>query len=240
MPEPFEDPDKTELRERTLIAIDDAAQDLVEPPITLAFPAGSKLRGKVKGDVQSVDGDGHHFFFYLRIGGDAAIPGWIANIASASHNLDNCQVYIVATETSTLLEQSCRANGAGLLRITEENTFEHLIDYSELDPAQNHQDFALRAGDVRRRLERKLSTQLESLNGNYHKTEELTSGMTSKKRDEYVKGVEDAIERWDTWGAHVSSKLDEAAALDSGEMLAYVEELIAAGAINDDNIDNEE
>jgi len=70
-------------------------------------------------------------------------------------------------------------------------------------------------------MEQKLDLKKGSLESDYSRVDEITSGMPRKTRDEYIESVERAITRWEDWGISIFQTLDEAA---SESNMALVEE----------------
>ena len=117
MSKTFEDPRKTDLRERVTIAVEASGFQLLDEPALIAAPESAGLKGGILGDVQGLDADGVRHAFYVRLAWDKPVPEWIANLASLSHSLGDVQVHVVVEQISTNLERSCRACGAGLLQL---------------------------------------------------------------------------------------------------------------------------
>jgi len=226
--EPFEDPRKTELRERCKIAIDAAGHGLVAQPLT--FRAGEGLQGGIKGDVQSLDGDEERYSYYLRLDPGRAVPQWLVNLARVARAGQDVTLFLVTGARHAVLERSCRSGQVGLLLLTEENTFEMLVDPTEADADVVAAEIATKARDARRRMETKLRLNTGSIEDNYARVNDLTVGMTSTVRDRYIEGVEASASAWDEWGQRVSAMLDEAAANGDEALLGSAEQLIEEGA----------
>ena len=92
-----------EMCDRCEIAIDQAGHELVDEPVPVDIPGDIGILGGIKGDLQSIDDDGYRYCYYVRTSKDAALPGWLANLAPAAHQISNTKVYLVAPETSSSL-----------------------------------------------------------------------------------------------------------------------------------------
>jgi hypothetical protein len=188
------------------------------------------LRGAIKGDLQSLDGAEHRYCYYLRPDGKRAIPQWLANFSAAARDLDDLDVFVVVTEVSATLERSCRAAGVGLLRLTDEDTFEMVVSPSEAAALAAVAQVTETAKDARRRMENKLELNLNAISDNFSKVNEITAGMTSQRRDHYIEAVEQASARWTEWGERISTMIDEAAATGDQDLLNAAIRLIEEGA----------
>jgi hypothetical protein len=233
MPSPFEDPRKTEMRERFQIALDGAGHKILDEPVPVSLPSGSELRGAIVGDVQSLDGDQVRYAFFLRPESGKPLPQWLANIARAALQTHEVCVYIVVTEVSAIMERTCRACGAGLLQLTVENTVERIIEFGDIDPVRRRAEFAQKAKELRRRLETKLNLNIKSFESNFARVSELTQGMPAEKRDQYIRDVEEADRRWRDWGENISARLDEVQASQDEDELRAIERRISEGALSD-------
>jgi hypothetical protein len=235
--EPFEEPRKTEMRDRSAIAIDAAGYEQVSSP--LAYKLSQGLTGAIKGDVQSLDGEQVRQAYYLRPDGTKPIPQWLVNMAREARDLDDLKVFVVVTEVSSVLEKSCRASGMGLLRLTEEDTFELVISPGEMDAEVVAAAVVGTIRETRRRMETKLNLKKRALESNYARVDELTTGMDSKVRDQYIEKFDQAAGRWDNWGARISEMLDEAASTGSEGLIEAAGQLIEEGAEKDSAGENE-
>jgi hypothetical protein len=216
------------MRARAAIAIDAAGYELVSTPKSYRLPEG--LQGAVKGDLQSLNGEQVCQAYYLRPEGAKPIPQWLVNLAKAARDIDDLRLFVVVTEVSSVLEKSCRASGVGLLRLTEDDTFELVVDPSEEDPVAIAASIESEIRDLRRRMETKLTLNKGTLEQNYGKVNELTVGMPAKTRDQYIETVEQAAGRWDVWGARISELLDEAASAGDTNLIQAARRLIEEGA----------
>ena len=227
MPEPFEDPRKTDMRGRCEVAIDAAGYELVAAPVARQVPG---LNGAIRGDLQSLDGEDVRCAYYLRPEGDKPVPQWIVTLAEAARDLGDLRLFVVVTRVSEVLEKSCRAAGVGLLHLTQEDTFDLVVDPDEIDPAALQEQLRARVEDARRRLELKLNLNKSALEENYSRVNDLTTGMPQKTRDDYIEKVEEAINRWEGWSQRISEMLDEARSTSNEQLLEAAENLIEEGA----------
>jgi hypothetical protein len=216
---PFEDPRKTDMRGRCEIAIDSAGHELAQSLSTFPLPEG--LKGVIKGDLQSLDGQDVKHIYYLRPIGNKPVPQWLVTMAAAARERDDIELFLVVEDVGVALEKSCESRGVGLLRLTEDDAFEMVVNPSDFEPEVIEQAVATRIKDTRRRMEQKLDLKKGSLEDDYSRVDEITSGMPRKTRDEYIESVEQALTRWEDWGLAISQKLDEAG---SESNLALVEE----------------
>jgi hypothetical protein len=225
---PFEEPRKADMRARAVVAIDAAGYELVSTPKAFPIPAG--LRGAIKGDLQSLNGEQVRQAYYLRPEGGKPIPQWLVNLAAAARNIEDLRLFVVVTEVSSVLEKSCRASGVGLLRLTDDDTFELVVDPSESDPVAIASALEVEIKTLRRRMETKLNLNKGTLEQNYSKVNELTAGMPPNTRDQYIETVEQAASRWDEWGIRISELLDEAASTGNLALVQAAQKLIEEGA----------
>jgi hypothetical protein len=230
MTRPFEDPRKTKMREQAKAAIDAAGYTLEEEAEPLPLPGDTELNGALVGDLQSVDGDGNRYVYYLRpqTSRPMALPQWLGNLATATTRLDRVRLYVVVERSNDLLERSCRVYGAGLLRLKQTH-FEHLIDPTEFDAATLKRQFLERVKRVRRRMETKMNVKIRQLEEHYAEIDDLTAKMPPKKRDEYIDDAETAIAQWQEWGEEMSADIDEVAVSGSDDALRAIEMRIKDG-----------
>jgi len=238
MNRPFEDPRKTEMRGRCEVAIDVAGHDLAEI-ISIRPPEAAAIHGSIKGDLQSVDGDGLRYCYYLRPGKPGALPQWIASIASAAQEVSGCEVYVVVEEISPEMIESSRSAGAGLLLLTEDDAFDWLVDPSDWSPDAERAIFIAEVKEVRRLLEARLSLNMNAIQDNFSKVQQLTQGFSPQKRDEYVSDLEQARVMWSSWSDDLSARLDAVAASRNKGELELIKSAIEAGPLPDDIEDTE-
>jgi hypothetical protein len=193
-----------------------------------------QLKGAIVGDIQSLDGEQVRYAYYLRPDPSKALPQWLINFARAAAEDPTIRIYVVVHEVTTAIEKTCGACGAGLLRLTVDNTVEQILEFGAVDPARRQAEFEAKVKDARRRLETKLSLNLKTVDVNYGRVTELTRGMPAKTRDEYIEGVEEAERRWRDWADELSSRLDGVQASQDENELLSIESLIKEGAMSED------
>jgi hypothetical protein len=229
MARPYEDPRKTELCQQLLEAVDLAGYSVEEDSPPLELPSASGLKGTLGGDLQAVAGDGKRHVYFVRTEPSKAIPQWIANYAEAARSMDDVEVYVAAEQTSELLEESCRACGAGLLRLSQERELELLVSPGEYDEQREREDFLRRAKDLRRRLDTKEKLLSEEVEQNFAGTRRLTQGMPQDVREGYVTAIETLSSQLREWYQDTYARLDTAAATFEDEELLSIEKLIEEG-----------
>ena len=233
---PFEEPAKTEMRGRCEIAIDQAGHELVEDLLSIDLPADLDLQGKLKGDIQSLDGEGNRYCYYLRPTTSDTLPKWLANLAGAAHRLQDVRLYIVVENPSPPFEKACKAAGAGLLVLNADNEFAHVLDFETTLPAQVDAAFAAKLDDVRRSLEAKVDLHLTQLQGRFETVGDLTQGMDSDVADQYTENIERQYKIWRRWADGLSEQLDDAYATRNPEALVVIGAAIEQGPVLDSDI----
>ena len=138
----FQEPAKTEMVSRCKIAIDLAGYDLVDPPVKVQLPDTSELQGVLKGDLQSLDGEMVRYCYYVRANEMPILPTWLANLAEVCHDISDTKFYIVVPETNPGFERSCKAAGAGLLLLSDDNEFQHVLNFDTTLPDAKEEGFA--------------------------------------------------------------------------------------------------
>ncbi|MCZ7589943.1 MAG: hypothetical protein M5U27_14015 [Gaiella sp.] len=236
MADPFEEPAKTEMRASCEIAIDQAGHERVEKPLTVDLPTGSSLRGRLKGDLQSLDGEGSRYCYYLRPRAGDALPEWLANLAMAAHELADIKVYVVVNEATPLFERSCKAAGAGLLLINDDNEFERVLDFDTTLPEMLEADLKSKIDGARRALEAKLDLNRNDLRGRFERVGELTRGMDPAVADKYQENVERQYKIWTEWGDRTSARLDAALAARDLHDLEVIAQVIDEGPVLDEDV----
>lgn len=209
-PAPFEEPAKTDLRDRCEIAVDQAGYELVETPKSIPYPEDIELNGSIRGDVQSLDASGVRTCYYVRPQRSTSLPKWLANIARASHSVTAVRFYLVVNDSTIELERACRESGAGLLSINLDNAFEVVVDYDAVQPRSRDAAFEDREAEVRRRLETRVNLKRTELELRFSKLAELTNGMPAHVADKYTQEVERMHSLWTDWGDDIGRKLDAA------------------------------
>lgn len=234
MAAPFEDPRKADMRARTIVALDAAGYEVVEHPIPIPFSEKLDLQGAILGDLQSLNGEQSRYAYYLRPEASRALPRWLSNITRAAQGSEEVRVYVVVTEKTTIIEASCRAVGAGLLRLTDENTLETIIDPTEVSYAALQKEFREKVTNLRRRLEQKVAMNRDAIKNNYSEVSRITASMDFEVRERYIASLEDADRAWERWGEETSARLDELEASQDDDEAKAVERLIVRGAVLED------
>jgi hypothetical protein len=233
---PFEEPAKLEMRAGCEVAIDQAGFELVDSPVAVDLPAELGLQGRLKGDLQSVDGEGNRTCYYLRPRAEDALPEWLANFASAAHSMPGVKLYIVVLTASPTFERSCKTAGAGLLVLTEDREFDMLLDFDETLPETLDAELKAGISAARRDLEAKAHLRLKELQGRFEKVGELTQGMAPDVSDPYVAGIERQYKLWTEWSEGLSAQLDGVLATRDLDALRAIKEDIGRGPTLDDDV----
>jgi hypothetical protein len=233
---PFEDPRKQDLEGRVRIALDAAGYSVADDIVAIELPLEAGLRGKLRGDIQTI-GERSRSAFFVRPDSTKAVPQWIANLARAAHDVDDTRVYIVVEEVTGLIEQSCKACGAGLLvlKSTDEYELEMVVRPEDYEPADEDASFRAEIRSLRRRLESKLKLNLEAATSDFLKVRELTVEVAAEIREEYLSAVEDSDARWREWGDRISARLDEALSTKDRAELEAIGRLIERGIDEDED-----
>ena len=233
MPSPYEDPAKSALRERCAIALDAAGHDVISDPARLAVPGDAVIKGGIKGDLQSVSSDGTRTVYCIRTSGRRAVPEWLTNWAAIAHKMAGVRLYVIVEESSLAMEQSCKACGAGLLVLTDDDTLEVAVTFGEEYDEARRASFKGKVTDLRRNLESKTSLSLKSLQVRHEQVAEITSGMKASARDKYIERIEAADVEWREWSEQASALIDEALASFDDQKLAQAVEFIGAPPSDD-------
>ena len=236
MAAPYEEPAKAEMRARCAIAVDQAGYEFVEDLVSVSLPQNAGLQGAIRGDIQSLDSRGIRSCYYLRTQKDDNLPKWLANLAIASHKVEGVAFYVVVESASPAFEVACKRSGAGLLVLTVDNIFEHVISFEDVAPESASERFRERETKMRRALEFKIDLKLKELQDRLVKLRDLTSGMTPDVSDKYLESVERQHGLWQEWGDSVGRQLDAAFTSRSEAELDIVEREIDAGPTLDDDV----
>ena len=229
MPSPFEDPTKTDMRGRCEIAIDQSGHEIVTNPVKVVLRPDCEIRGGLRGDLQSTDGEGIRYCYYLRPGAADALPKWLANLAAETHRIGGTKLYVVAYEVSVAFERSCKAAGAGLLLLTNEDAFEHRLDFDTTLPEVLETEFKANIDRLRREMESKLKLNQERLVARFNEIGDLTREMPEEVVDKYEGSVEREYRIWTSWSEGISAGLDIAFATRSSADLEAIARLIDDG-----------
>jgi hypothetical protein len=218
------------------IAIDQAGYQLVETPVRIDMPSQSQLVGRLKGDLQCLDGEGCRYCYYLRARAGDTLPEWLANLAAAAHAVPDVKLYVVADAVSPAFEKACKVAGAGLLFINEDKEFEMLLDFDLTLPEAIEEELKASIAAARRSLETKVDLKLADLQGRFERIGELTQGMAAEVADGYVKNVERQYKIWTEWGDTTSARLDAVLASRDASDLPVIEAEIERGPVLDDDV----
>lgn len=228
------------MRARCEIAIDQTGHELSATVVKVELAAGSEILGGLRGDLQSLDGEGIRYCYYLRPGSDEVLPKWLSNLARASHHLRGVKLYIVVYELITSFERSCKAAGAGLLVLTEDNVFDHQLDFDTTLPEELEGTFKARLDGLRRAMESKLALNLDRLQDRFNQIGDLTREMPDDVAEKYRQRVEREHRLWSAWGDDLSGLLDAAATNRSAADLDAIEEFIEEGPDLDADVEEDE
>jgi hypothetical protein len=237
MADPFEEPAKTEMRAGCEIAIDQAGHELVTKLVRIEIAGSSQIQGRLKGDLQSLDGEGVRYVYYLRPRASDTLPEWLANLATAAHEVADVKLYVVVDEASPTFERACKAAGAGLLVLTEDREFQIVLDFNETLPEVLEEAFRGRIEEARRNLESKVDLHQTDLKARFEQIGQLTRGMAGEVADRYSESVERQYGIWTEWGDRMSAALDASLAERSNTRLAETETQIDAGPVLDEDVD---
>ncbi len=240
MADPFEEPAKTRMRSACEIAIDQAGHELVAKPAAVSLPEGTAIRGRLKGDLQSIDGDGNRYCYYLRPHAGDTLPEWLANLAVAAHDVPGAKLYVVVEEASPALEKASKTAGAGLLILNEDAELEMVLDFDKTLPEAMTEEFRGEIERVRRSLETKVDLNQTNIRARFERIGDLTQGMAEDVAEKYSEGVERQYRIWTDWGHTLSEALDRALADRSLERLAEIERDIEAGPVLDEDVLDED
>ena len=229
MPAPFEDPAKTELVDRTKIAVQSAAHDLVEELARLDLP--EHLKGVLQGDLQSLTHDGDRFCYVVRPGTMESLPTFIANWARACHEMDGVKFYVVVEAFEPEFEDACRTAGAGLLQINDANGFDHIVDFDDVLPAELDAALQERASELRSEMFTKRDLKLAELSQRFSQIGKLTQGMDEETATLYTAEVSKFHQTTREWGEEIGLALDRATADSDGEALELIAKEIDTGPI---------
>ncbi len=196
--------------ERCKVAIDTAGHQLVDPPVMVDLPNPTALNGVLKGDLQSLDASGARYCYYVRPYELEVLPAWVAKLAEICHRIADTKLYVVAPMANPDFEQSCTAAGAGLLLLTNENEFQHMLDFDSTLPEAMDEAFSNEIEVLRSKLVSKLDLRRGALPGRFERTAELTAGMDAHRAASYRVSVEDLHRLWTEWGDRMGRSLDRA------------------------------
>lgn len=210
-PAPYESPAKTEMRSRCEVAVDQAGHQLVTNPVAIELP-DANIRGRLRGDLQSLDDNGVRYCYYVRTTVDDRLPQWLVDFGQHVRRVPNTKLLVVCTEASAELEQSYISAGIGLVVLTDDNRFEQIVNFDDVLPEALSEDVKARLGELRRALDRKLDVQRGSLTNRIGDVNELTQGMTDEMITNFLSTLETRLKRVDEWAEQIAKELDGLAA----------------------------
>lgn len=207
---PFEDPAKTALVDRCRTAVEAAGHVLDDDPEPLEIPNGMKLKGVVRGDLQSVDSDGVRHVWVVRQGPQQKLPVWAVRWAAACHRMSNVRLHVVVEEFEEGYDVDCQRAGAGLLVITKADLLEIVHRFEDHVPADLDQEVQDRVRALRRQMLSKQELNLGLVREKFSAVGVLTANFVGETADSYTKDVEAEHDAWTTWGDEISESLDTA------------------------------
>ena len=138
-------------------------------------------------------------------------------------------VFLVVDESNQLLVDSCKTSGVGLLRLTDVDEFELLVEPLGHKALEASKAFQAALDSSRRALETKLDRQLTIIAGQFGDLAELTQGMNEAQQARYAADLERRERAWREWADQLSVMLDEAAASRKSADIQAIDELIEEG-----------
>lgn len=231
-PAPYEIPSKTDLRSRSEVAVDQAGHELVSSPVAIDLP-GASIKGRLRGDLQSLDEDGARYCYYIRTSAEDQLPQWLADFGQNVRRVAGVKLVVVYEEVSPELERSCQAAGAGLVILTEDNRFEVIVNFDDVTPEVLLEEQREAVSELRRDLDRKLDLRRTSLQKRISSVSEITRSMTEEMATNFMSNLETNLKRVDDWGYEMSKRLDVVYSDYSALALATIRSEIEAGVPDD-------
>jgi len=225
----YEDPAKTNLRQATEVAIDQAGLQLVGTKVKVTLEKVPDLRGNLVGDIQSLNAQEERTFYFVRPGNADTLPKWLTNYARASHVVREGSLYVVVREYTQKFEAACRAAGAGLLRLTDDEELEEVVSYDSLVPAGSPAAVSEELSQLRRRMEGTTALRQSEHESRYARVSDLVAGMDGTSGDKYIEKMERSLRAVHDWSYEVSTMLDEAELEPTEGRLSQIRELVKAG-----------
>lgn len=226
---PFESPSKTDLKRRCRIAVESAGYAVRDELKVIPYPPDLGLHGGIKGDIQS-DGptkDIVHAYF-IRPESIKTAPEWLQNIGRASRRLRTVLTFLVISEApSKATIESCRMSGVGLLRLTDDDSFDQVVAALERAEVEASAGLVKRHRAARRQLDAKYELRHGALAERFANIAQLTRGMTDEQQRRYVEELEKEQDELNAWSEQLSVMLDEVLVSKSADDLSAVEDLIA-------------
>ncbi len=230
MADPFEDPRKSDFRDRVTLALDAGGHQLIATPAAIPLPAEAGLRSLLKGDLQTRDSDGYLNSFYLRLDPAKPVPGWISSMARVTHTMERTRLFVVVEEVTVAIEASCRACGAGLLILrTDAYELDRIVNPADWSAEVTGVEFKSQVKDLRRLLENKRDLNLDAAAAHYREVMEATAGMEPDAAAGWLRPVERQSEIYRQWAEELSAAIDGADAAGDLEALEVIGRRIAEG-----------
>jgi hypothetical protein len=225
----FEDPRKTELRQRCADAADAAGYEVDSSRAPLPYPKSSSFNGSIRADVSSKGADGKRVIYFVRVDGEKPLPGWLTNIVVASFSMRKIEVYVVAEKIGEQLRSTCAAVGCGLLQISATNELEKELAYAKPERDADLKAFEVEVREVRRLLETKLDANLGAMQEQFTDSRQITQTMSEAKRTTYLESIETSMLSWRAWGEELSGELDLLAGEVDEDALATIKARVIEG-----------
>jgi hypothetical protein len=224
----YEEPAKTEMRLASEVAIDRAGYALVTDLVTVSFD-DQDIHGGLRADLQSLDSDGRRSFYFVRPGADGTLPKWLATLARAARRDGAGAFHVVVREVRESFRASCAAAGAGLLRLTDDESFEVVLDFDDLVPTGIEPDRAEQVRLLRREMETKVDFRQKEIEQRVNMARPHMADMDDEVGERYEERFEREYGDVDEWGDEISRELDAVAEAPTDARIAAVRERIAAG-----------
>lgn len=228
MTAPFEDPSKTRLVGRTRVAIEKLGQILTEPPEPIDLPG---LAARLKGDAQSKDSSDRKRAYFCVPYAATVLPGWIVTYARSARQLEDVGVYVVldGEEYDPAIEETCKAAGAGLLVVTQDDDFDLKLDFFGILPTELEAAFVEAVSQARRSLDARLDAERAAISQRREVVVELTAQMDDAKAERYRATLESDSQTVSEWADGLAEQLDKVTATMDAKALQAVSDAISAG-----------
>jgi len=225
----YEEPTKAEMRGSCEIAIEQAGYEVAGTLERVVLPSELGLKGAIIGDLQGIDGNGRRVYYYIRPSVGDALPKWLANLARASHSVSSGDFYVVVRHYTAAFRQACVSAGSGLLQLTDDSTFDVIVDYEDVSPSGVETELAGQLSALRREMERKIELRRKDIEGRYQSVTRLVAEITNG--DAYVERVEMEYRELEEWGLDLSRRMDEASEDPSPGAIAAIREMVTRGPV---------
>jgi hypothetical protein len=228
---PFEDPRKADLRKRAMVALEASGHQIIDDPAPILLPPEIGLKGAIAGDIRTSDSDGVVYAHYVRTEASRPLPQWLANLATASHQLPNIRVFVIVQESTLVVEQSCRACGAGLLVVVDDSDYrlDMRVDPAEFSPEATRDKIHNQISAVRRRLETRLDLEMAAAKSRYTETTAAVIGMPADTAEIYLARAEGRATEVRAWADDLSVRLDAVTTSGDSSQLDSIARLVDRG-----------